>query len=689
MGVRIQELPETTGINKEDVFIVEDGQGTKKGTVQQLDESLGVSQLKEDIVAVRDAVCNPEEKTETFSKNTDWEKGYIVNASGNKTVDPTLAINSILTTHGGDTIVIDRGDGANVDVAYRVACYKNGAVVNDAGSNKSINFPYTVPDGIDGIIFTISSAYVKDTRTPFFKITRTTTTYVPKVDGSVCTQTKNGLMSYSDKIKLDNIQQEIILKGNGTYKNASAYGFLPTKSAEENSIALQSVLDGGGRILVDMKGTYKVCKTAMLDSNTELIFGKGVYIKRDEDSNGVTARYPFTNRGAIDGSGNENISIIGLNLIVGEYGEGSDIANTLTGQKGQLAFQKIKHLVIKDFTVKQGSAEYYNIHIQDFDDILLENIYIESVKDGIHLGRGKNFHIKNAWLATGDDAIALNAHDYPTGTSKLGWIENGVIENVHLIAFSDTSWYSGSKNLNALGRGLYMLGGAWKDWESGMTVRTYGDAVVSDGRIYRTVGTIDASLPTIISTDKPTHTEGTMTYPDGVSWMMAQDTDIVYNAGVRNIVFRDVFIDKPTDGAMTFNIDDDLYSRGYYPGAEMPIMENITLEGLRVINNSIRRICNSIAPVNNLKIVNCDYECSDMGIRMTGNLTDNYGDSNILMLGTSFRYTNGNGRLIAYTNGNRTMKLRIVGSNVLSIGTPYKYEAVSGATDILVNDIGI
>lgn len=51
MGVRIQELPETTGIKKEDVLIVEDGQGTKKGTVQQLDEALGVSQLKEDLVS--------------------------------------------------------------------------------------------------------------------------------------------------------------------------------------------------------------------------------------------------------------------------------------------------------------------------------------------------------------------------------------------------------------------------------------------------------------------------------------------------------------------------------------------------------------------------------------------------------------------------------------------------------------
>ena len=51
MGVRIQELPETTGIKKEDVLIVE-GQGTKKGTVQQLDETLGVSQLKEEFEAL-------------------------------------------------------------------------------------------------------------------------------------------------------------------------------------------------------------------------------------------------------------------------------------------------------------------------------------------------------------------------------------------------------------------------------------------------------------------------------------------------------------------------------------------------------------------------------------------------------------------------------------------------------------
>lgn len=42
-------MPSSNGIKKEDILIVEDTEGTKKGTVQQFDEALGVSQLKEDL----------------------------------------------------------------------------------------------------------------------------------------------------------------------------------------------------------------------------------------------------------------------------------------------------------------------------------------------------------------------------------------------------------------------------------------------------------------------------------------------------------------------------------------------------------------------------------------------------------------------------------------------------------------
>ena len=52
MGVRIAELPSSKGISKTDLIIVQDNEATKQGTVQQLDDSLGVSRLKEEFEAL-------------------------------------------------------------------------------------------------------------------------------------------------------------------------------------------------------------------------------------------------------------------------------------------------------------------------------------------------------------------------------------------------------------------------------------------------------------------------------------------------------------------------------------------------------------------------------------------------------------------------------------------------------------
>lgn len=52
-------MPSSNGIKKEDVLIVEDTEGTKKGTVQQLDEALGVSKLKEDLDNLREIEFYP------------------------------------------------------------------------------------------------------------------------------------------------------------------------------------------------------------------------------------------------------------------------------------------------------------------------------------------------------------------------------------------------------------------------------------------------------------------------------------------------------------------------------------------------------------------------------------------------------------------------------------------------------
>ena len=52
MGVRIAELPSSKGISKTDLIIVQDNEATKQGTIQQLDDSLGVSRLREDFKAL-------------------------------------------------------------------------------------------------------------------------------------------------------------------------------------------------------------------------------------------------------------------------------------------------------------------------------------------------------------------------------------------------------------------------------------------------------------------------------------------------------------------------------------------------------------------------------------------------------------------------------------------------------------
>lgn len=52
MGVRIQELPSSKGISKTDLIIVQDNEATKQGTIQQLDDSLGVSRLREEFEAL-------------------------------------------------------------------------------------------------------------------------------------------------------------------------------------------------------------------------------------------------------------------------------------------------------------------------------------------------------------------------------------------------------------------------------------------------------------------------------------------------------------------------------------------------------------------------------------------------------------------------------------------------------------
>lgn len=439
---------------------------------------------------------------------------------------------------------------------------------------------------------------------------------------------RTGLMSKEDKQKLDNLIQQgsITINGSGLYKNAANFGFLPTASADDNSTALQNALEGGGTIIVDMPGTYKICNTIKIESNTEIIFGANVFISRQYKTNWVASKFVFVNEGAYTREFNENIKIKGLHLICNNLGKGDDDEADVFGLNGQIAFYCVKHLTIDDVTITEGREDCYNIHVCKFEDIKILNPHIEGKKDAIHLGTGNKFVIRNGIFKTYDDPIALNAHDYATGQPEYGWIENGIIENCYDLA---------DPELGTTGYFARILAGAWSDWKSGNSYHKNGDMCVSNGRIYKTIG---KSSDSIVSTIQPTVAEGDQVCEDGLTWRMMQNGDIK-TCGVRNVIFRDIYLQKPRSVAFSIHFDNDYFSRSYYPGSESPVQENIILENINM-QSTCATLVDAITPVDNIRIINSrinDCKIVNLGYLNTEGL--DYGITNVLMNNNVFTAT--------------------------------------------------
>ena len=420
-----------------------------------------------------------------------------------------------------------------------------------------------------------------------------------------------------------------------------AYGFSPTASGVENTNALQKAVDFGGSIGVSRSGTYSVAGTVYVGSNTSLIFGNGVYLKK------VPERGPFShvilNKGAKSRTYDQHIAIEGLHIIV----NGVD-ARTFTdayGLHGQLAFFYAKDVRIHGFRCLDLGAAQYGIQVCTFEDLLIDDVVIKGRKDGVHLGRGKRFSINHGVFQTFDDAIALNAHDYSTGNPELGWIENGVIQDCHDLNAEKTS-------------GLFcrILAGAWIDWRPGMEVQQ-SDTVVSNGRLYRVQVEPDGRV--YKSATRPAHTTGAMTL-DGIKWGVVQN-DVTYTAGVRNVVFRDIFLEKSRT-AFSIHFDNGKFSRSYYPGAQVPIQEHISFENVQVMHQN--PFLNIATPVDVVAIVNSSFRNNRIQFVYNKAMAD-YGKTTINIIGCTFTHP-GKMELLANKIPNKTINLTTTASVALS-----------------------
>jgi hypothetical protein len=217
--------------------------------------------------------------------------------------------------------------------------------------------------------------------------------------------------------------------------------------------------------------------------------------------------------------------------------------------------------------------------------------------------------------------MALNAHDYATSNPELGWIEDGLVENCHdLVGISANTGFF-----------CRILAGAWTDWKEGMEVQQ-SDTVVSEGRLYRVQAEPDGKV--YRSVTRPTHKSGAAVL-DGINWGVVQD-DVTYTAGVRRVTFRDIHLEKPRVG-FSVHFDIGKYSRSYYPGAPIPLQEQLVFENCRVTNDAGRLFLRVNTPIDTISILNCSLNNNPIGISARDGLTD-YGATSINLVGCVFNY---------------------------------------------------
>ncbi len=398
------------------------------------------------------------------------------------------------------------------------------------------------------------------------------------------------------------------------FTDAADFGFSPAASGVDNMRALQAAVDRGGTVTVSVPGVYRVAGTVYIGSHTTLVFGNNIFIKKVDEVGSFT--HVLLNKGALTKTYDHYIAIEGLQIVV----NGVDVRKfEVYGLHGQIAFFYVKDLRIERFRCMDLGRAQYGIHVCTFEDLIIDDVMIRGDKDGVHLGRGKRFTIRNGVFQTYDDAIALNGHDYAVGNPELGWIENGVVENCHDLA-------DGRKPVGYFCR---ILAGAWVDWTSGMEVRQ-SDTVVSKGRLYRVQTRPDGTV--YRSFTQPAHESGIREL-DGINWGVAQ-SDVTYTAGVRDVVFRDIFLEKPRIG-FSVHFDNDKYSRSYYPGAPIPKQEQIGLENIRVIHDDPIALVSIGSPLDVLTISNSSIRNNRIHFRGNNAMPD-YLETRISIIGCVF-----------------------------------------------------
>jgi hypothetical protein len=185
------------------------------------------------------------------------------------------------------------------------------------------------------------------------------------------------------------------------------------------------------------------------------------------------------------------------------------------------------------------------------------------------------------------------------------------------------------------------------------------DTVVSGGKLYRVQASPDGTV--YKSVTRPTHESGAQVL-DSINWGVVQN-DVTYTAGVRNVVFRDIFLEKPRV-AFSVHFDNDKFSRSYYPGAAIPHQENLLFDNVRVLYDAPSDFLQIRTPVDVLSIANSSLRNNGISFQSNQAMTD-YGKTHINMTGCVFGLP-GKLELVVNKVPHKLISLKTAGSIELS-----------------------
>ena len=318
--------------------------------------------------------------------------------------------------------------------------------------------------------------------------------------------------------------------------DAAAYGFDPAAKPEANAAALQAAVAGGRRtVTVSKPGKYYLGSQVLLDSDTVLDCAKGVVFEK-------ARRFPclLVNRGAFTGVCNSNIVVRGLEIHAApnRFNVRADEASGCLGLRTCLGFVHARDIAVERFRFfDRTEDEYclaYVIQFSDFANVRVEDFEIRAKKDGIHLNKGRGFVIRNGVTTTWDDAVAINAGEWPVAVSEqMGSIEDGLVENVRDEPWADGPWKFEKLRANF----SRVITGCWQEWRKGMEV-VRGDIFKIGANVYSVVFP-SGFTETRVSNIPPAHERGVWTSPEGIPYLCIQH-DGATRADVRNVTFRNI-----------------------------------------------------------------------------------------------------------------------------------------------------